>query len=125
MTVAVIDNDADVLHGMMLLLEGWGCQCIAGGSLGDVLAILQDRDIVPEAIIADYHLDIGDGISAIISLREKFGAHLPAILATADHGRDLKDEAAKLDIRLLNKPLKPAALRALVTQWRILEGAPL
>ncbi len=63
------------------------------------------------------------GFSAIISLREKFGVHLPAILATADRGHDRKDSAAKFDIRVLDKLLKPAALRALLTQWRILEGA--
>ncbi len=125
MIVAVIDNAPDILHGMRLLLEGWGCRCVAGADLQEFLAKLEDCDLVPDAIIADYHLDDGDGISAIIKLREKFGAHLPAILVTADRSRDLGDRAAQINIRVLNKPLRPAALRALLAQWRILEGAPL
>ncbi|MDP1909817.1 MAG: hypothetical protein Q8K85_16075, partial [Hyphomicrobium sp.] len=72
--------------------------------------------------IADYHLDEGNGISAISGLRDRFGAHLPAILVTADRSSDLRERAAKHDIRVLTKPLKPAALRALLAQWRILEG---
>ncbi len=123
MTVAVIDNEPEVLRGMTLLLEDWGCLCFAGADLEQVLRRLEDCPAAPGAVIADYHLDTSDGVSAITCLREKFGAHLPAILVTADHSRDLKDRAAKLDIRVLNKPLKPATLRALLSQWRVLEGA--
>ena len=43
---------------------------------------------------------------------------LPAILITADRSPHVRD-AARLDrISLLNKPLKPASLRALIGQWR-------
>ncbi len=122
MKVAVIDNEPDVLHGMTLLLEDWGCRCFAGADLEDVLAKLAERNAVPDVIIADYHLDSGDGISAVTLLREKFGRHLPAILVTADHSRELKDKAAELDIRVLNKPLRPAALRGLLSQLHMLEG---
>ena len=31
----------------------------------------------------------------------------------------MRDRAAELDIRVLNKPLRPAALRALLSQWRM------
>ncbi|QXX75338.1 PAS domain-containing hybrid sensor histidine kinase/response regulator [Methylovirgula sp. HY1] len=122
MFIAVIDNAPDVLHGMRLLLEGWGCQCVAGADLAELLAKQEECGHVPEALIADYHLDEGNGISAISGLRDRFGAHLPAILVTADRSSDLRDRAAKHDIRVLTKPLKPAALRALLAQWRILEG---
>jgi len=90
-----------------------------------VLAELEKHRARPDVIIADYHLDSGDGISAITVLRERFGAHLPAILVTADRSRELNDTAADRDIRVLNKPLRPATLRALLSQWRILEAAPL
>jgi hypothetical protein len=31
----------------------------------------------------------------------------------------VRDEARAQDVQLLNKPLKPAALRALMAQWRV------
>jgi hypothetical protein len=31
----------------------------------------------------------------------------------------VRDEARERDIQVLNKPLKPAALRALMAQWRV------
>lgn len=123
MVVAAIDNAPEVLYGMQLLLEGWGCRCIAGADLAELLTKLEESGLVPEAVVADYHLDSGDGISAVTKLRENFGAHLPAILVTADRSSGLADSAANLNIRVLNKPLKPAALRALLAHWRVLEGA--
>ena len=39
---------------------------------------------------------------------------MDAILITADRSAELRDAAANADIQLLNKPLKPAALRALL-----------
>lgn len=123
MSVAVIDNEPDVLNGMRLLLEDWGCRCFTGANCADVLTALIEAQVAPEAVIADYHLDEEDGIAAITALRETFGADLPAILVTADHSRDLADRAPQLAIKLLNKPLRPARLRALLAQWRILEGA--
>jgi hypothetical protein len=52
-------------------------------------------------------------------LRQRFGAELPAILVTADRSPPVRDEARAQDVQLLHKPLKPAALRALMAQWRM------
>jgi CheY-like chemotaxis protein len=48
---------------------------------------------------------------------------LPAILITADRSPAVREEARAQGIQLLNKPLKPAALRALLAQWRIMRAA--
>ena len=50
---------------------------------------------------------------------ELFGADLPAILITADRSPYVRDEARRCDAPVLNKPIKPAALRALMAQWRV------
>ena len=50
----------------------------------------------------------------------RFGADLPAILITADRSPHVREEArTRASIQLLNKPVKPAALRALLAQWRV------
>jgi CheY-like chemotaxis protein len=44
---------------------------------------------------------------------------VPAILITADRSLHVREEAQAEAVHLLNKPLKPASLRALITQWRV------
>jgi CheY-like chemotaxis protein len=54
-----------------------------------------------------------------VELRQRFGTDLPAILITADRSPHVRDAARTHDIQVLSKPLKPAALRALMAQWRV------
>jgi signal transduction histidine kinase/Na+/proline symporter len=121
--VLAIDNEPRILAGMNHLLMGWGCVMTVGADLAQAMAALETREITPHVIIADYHLDDSDGISAIAALREAYGADLPAILATADRSPEVRDLAASHNIRVLNKPLRPAALRALLSQWRAMRDA--
>jgi CheY-like chemotaxis protein len=121
--VLAIDNEPRILAGMNHLLMGWGCVVTVGADLAQAMAALETREITPDVIIADYHLDDSDGISAIAALREAYGADLPAILATADRSPEVRDLAASHNIRVLNKPLRPAALRALLSQWRAMRDA--
>ena len=119
MVVVAIDNEPRILEGMTVLLGGWGCQVIPAGSLKVAELALAAAKAVPQAIIADYHLDDIGGIETIVALRWKFGMEIPAILLTADRSQSVRLEADAKDIKLLNKPLKPAALRALLAQWRM------
>ena len=77
----------------------------------------------PDVIIADYHLDLGDGVAAIRGLRQRFGRSTPAILATADRSLEVRDEAARADVIVMTKPLKPAPLRAQLTRYAALREA--
>ena len=76
----------------------------------------------PTGFLVDYHLDGGNGIAAIAELRRRLGrktANVPAILITADRSLHVREEARAEGAHLLNKPIKPASLRALITQWRV------
>jgi CheY-like chemotaxis protein len=116
MRVLCIDNDQRILEGMRLLLEGWGCEVIthSGSKSIGVSAGLE----APDIILADYHLDGETGLDVIGQLRRRFGTILPAILATADRSNDVREAADRMDVPVLNKPLKPAALRTLITRIR-------
>ena len=81
--------------------------------------MIKNRIHPPAGLLVDYHLDHGDGIAAIGELRRLHGAGLPAILITADRSAVVRDAAHAHDIQVVNKPVKPAALRALLAQWRI------
>ena len=121
-TVLCIDNEPAVLDGMETLLRGWGCDVIKAPDLELALAALAEIDTVPNGLLIDYHLDEGNGLEAIAQLRQQCGG-LPAILITADRSPAVRDAARAQGIQVLNKPLKPAALRAMLAQWRVLRVA--
>ena len=114
----VIDNEPAILDGMKRLLEGWGCRVTTAASLDEALPLVGKKS-EPDVVIADYHLDHGNGLTAISALRVRAArTPLPAILLTADRTPHVREAAAALEVHLLNKPLKPGALRALLAQWR-------
>lgn len=117
MRLLVIDNEPAILDGMKRLLEGWGCQVRTAPSLEEALPHVGGKGEA-DVLIADYHLDHGNGLTAISALRARARTPMPAILLTADRTPHVREAANALDVYLLNKPLKPAALRALLAQWR-------
>ena len=118
-TVLCIDNDLTILDGMETLLGGWGCRVLKAPDLATAIAVTGEAKISPDGLLVDYHLDDGSGITAIKELRRRFGAGLTAILITADRSPQVREEARVNGVQVLNKPVKPAALRALLTQWRM------
>jgi CheY-like chemotaxis protein len=120
--VLAIDNEPRVLEGLRALLGRWGCLVATAHGLEEARTAL-DAFGVPDVIIADYHLDSGDGVAAIRAVRERFGRSTPAILATADRSLEVRDKAAREAVVVMNKPLKPAPLRALLTRYSAVREA--
>jgi Na+/proline symporter/signal transduction histidine kinase/CheY-like chemotaxis protein len=118
-----IENEPQVLAGMQALLSGWGCHVIAVPGLDAALAALEDNAPRPDALLVDYHLDDGNGIDAVTALRARLRSEVPAALVTADRSPAVRNEARSKDIQVLNKPVKPAALRAFLAQWRVARPA--
>jgi Na+/proline symporter/CheY-like chemotaxis protein len=115
----VIDNEPAIIDGMQLLLGGWGCEVATARNQAEALESARAQR--PDAILADFHLDHGeDGLSVIAAIRDALqGPPVAAVLLTADRTVPVRERAAGADVHLLNKPLKPAALRALLAQWRV------
>ena len=120
--ILAIDNEPRVLEGMRVLLSRWGCVVATAHGLAEAREAIA-RFGSPDVIIVDYHLDQGDGVEAVRTLRAELGWAAPAILATADRSLEVREEAAGADIIILNKPLKPAPLRAQLTRYRALRQA--
>ena len=121
-TALCIDNEPSVLDGMETLLRSWSCEVIKAPDLETALAVIGESPLMPNGLLVDYHLDHGNGIEAITELRRRFG-DLPAILITADRSPAVREQARTQGIQLLHKPIKPAALRALLAQWRMMRAA--
>jgi len=120
-TALCIDNEPAVLDGMETLLRGWGCEAIKASGLAEALAAVAERPSAPTGFLIDYHLDHGTGIEALRVLRRVCG-DVPAILITADRSPTLREQARMEGAQLLHKPVKPAALRAMLAQWRVLRA---
>ncbi|MBF7010203.1 sensor histidine kinase, partial [Novosphingobium sp. HR1a] len=118
--VLVIDNDPGILAGMEALLENWGLDVVTANDPSDAAA-LAALEQGPAMLIVDYHLDDRlTGDRAVAMLREKAGRAVPAMVITADRGPETKAQLAELALPLLNKPVKPAQLRALLRQMDVL-----
>lgn len=116
--IVCIENDRAILDGMKTLLTGWDAKVIAAVdpvTAAEAIAATNER---VTGLLVDYHLDRGNGIAAIRDIRQRFGDGIPAILITADRSPHVRDAAREDGIVVLNKPVKPAALRALLAQWR-------
>jgi Na+/proline symporter/signal transduction histidine kinase/CheY-like chemotaxis protein len=120
--VLCIDNDSNILEGMQTLLGGWGCSVHKARDLNTAQQLIGQTKVRLDGLLVDYHLDRGNGLDAIKQLRWRLG-DLPAILVTADRSPRLRASARNRHVQVLNKPVKPAALRALLLQWRVRRAA--
>ncbi|MEO0800197.1 MAG: PAS domain-containing hybrid sensor histidine kinase/response regulator [Pseudomonadota bacterium] len=115
--VVCIDNEPAILEGMRTLLGNWGCNVIVGPDAATVRGALRDAEGIPNVIFADYHLDGGTGDDAIFKLREALAAEIPGVIITADHSDERVRAVREQGLALLRKPVKAAAVRALLNQY--------
>ncbi|MCT7357968.1 PAS domain-containing hybrid sensor histidine kinase/response regulator [Thalassolituus pacificus] len=106
-----IDNDAEVLAGMNALLSSWQC---------DVFSCSDEQEaeqvpFKPQIMLADYQLDNDvTGLQVMSMLRRHFNEEIPGVLISADPRPSVAEEAKSLGFYFLKKPVRPAALRALI-----------
>ncbi len=119
-SVLCLDNEPAILDGMEVLLTSWGCHVIKATSKQQAVDhACASGAVPPDLILADYHLDRETGIDAIDALWTALGVSVPAIIITADRSPEVQAAARAQGFQILRKPLKPAALRAVMAQVRI------
>jgi DNA-binding response OmpR family regulator len=115
--VLCIDNEQEILDGMHGLLSKWGARPLIAGTLAEALTQLDEGGAIPSLLLIDYHLDDGvTGLEVIDALRDKAGVALPAAILTANYTTEVADLVRDAGHALLHKPIKPAALRALINR---------
>ena len=115
-SILVIDNEPAVLESMRVLLERWGCGVLTASGKVQALEVLEHAGQIPAIILADYHLDNGlTGYDAVHGVRRYLGKDIPAAIITADRSDDTRKLLRAQYLPILNKPVKPNRLRALMT----------
>ncbi|MBC7974565.1 MAG: hybrid sensor histidine kinase/response regulator [Myxococcales bacterium] len=116
--IVIVEDEPAVREGLEVLLAGWGARIVSFASVVDARAWSDAQDPTqtrPSLIIADYRLGHGEtGVGAILGLRARFGAALPAIVVTGSSMTGHDKEALEHDFHLLIKPVLPNKLRAMI-----------
>ena len=115
--IICLENEPAVLAGIETLLTDWGCRVLAVRDRASAVASMDGRNVTPNLLLIDYHLD-GDvsGIGVADELQAYWGGRVPGIIITADHTQDAKRAASAHGYEVLPKPVRPAALRALMNR---------
>ncbi|MAL98876.1 MAG: histidine kinase [Alteromonadaceae bacterium] len=115
LSVLCVDNEDTILEGMVALLSNWGCSAIAARSLSEARERLAGT--VPDIVLGDYQLDDdANGLDTMDSLRTDWNTAVPGILITGFVSDEVRLDARHRGYQVLYKPVKPAALRALINK---------
>jgi signal transduction histidine kinase len=114
-TIVIVEDEPAVRLGLEVLLAGWGASIVALESVAATRAWAERAAAAPALVIADYRLEDGEtGVAAIVALRRRFGAAVPAIVVTGSSMTGHEREALEHDFHLLIKPVLPNKLRAMI-----------
>ncbi len=115
--ILCIDNDLSILDGMKALLEQWDCKVECASSLEEAIKRLGGSTDLFDMLLVDYHLgEKENGIEVVETIRSRFGEAMAAVLVTADRSKEVSLLAKAKSILILNKPVKPAALRVMISR---------
>ncbi|MBK8770508.1 MAG: PAS-domain containing protein [Rhizobiales bacterium] len=114
--VLAVDNETSIVEGLSALLANWNVTVIPATSAAEAVEQMERHGAEIDAVLADYHIHREDGIALVQALRRRAKRHIPAILITADRSKRVQDDAQAASIHYLRKPVKPASLRASLSQ---------
>lgn len=115
--ILVVDNEPSILDGMTALLQGWSCNTLCASSSVNAIKLIEEQNFTPDIILMDYHLDDSlTGTMALKDLSRLWPVKVPAVVITADRTDEVQSEIRQSAAQHLNKPIKPAALRAMINK---------
>jgi CheY-like chemotaxis protein len=129
--VVVLEPDEQVRAALEGLLLSWGCAVFAAAALEPALQRLQDGDFAPSALVCDIALARPPGVDAeqdglfpspdlgaVGVLRRCMGVQIPACLFDGPGEAALRAQWQEQGVVVLDKPVRPAKLRAWLRRLR-------
>ena len=113
--VLCMENEPAVLAGIEALLSSWGCHTVGVRDRESAMSWVRKGEAAPDILVFDYHLDRGEsGLELAEEIQDLWGSRVPSIVITADHTQGAQTAANARGCQILRKPVKPAALRAVM-----------
>ncbi|WP_284500353.1 hybrid sensor histidine kinase/response regulator [Microbulbifer litoralis] len=108
--VVCVDNEPSILEAMRALLSGWGCKVHCARNRREALSLPR-----PDLLLMDFHLDDElDGIGLARQMMSNWDGAVPCAIISAENTDLVKNRAQRAGWQFLQKPLRAAALRALL-----------
>ena len=115
--IVVVEDEASVRDGLVVLLQDWGAQVLAFDGVAAVREwIASAAFAAPDLLIVDYRLPGGTtGLDVLADVRAACaGRTVPAIVVTGSTMAGHEAHAAEHDYHVLIKPVLPNKLRAMI-----------
>lgn len=110
LVVLLVENDLELRRAMTLLLKKWNVDVLDAKAPEEALALLDEIDMVPDALLIDYQLDHDEsGLDLLDNLVARYG-EIPARIVSADRSAELRQLCSGRGVGLLNKPIDPMLL---------------
>jgi CheY-like chemotaxis protein len=110
--VVVVDDNPDILEWLVEVLSRTGYRVVSAGSVAD--ANQQMVDLSPDAVLFDYFLPDGDGVTLALELRQR----VPGVQVVVMSGTELAQRDAaiceKAHFPILRKPFLAEDLQAVL-----------
>jgi CheY-like chemotaxis protein len=121
----LIDPYAGSREGLRASLEAEGCQVVVAADANHAMTLVRTGGL--DMGVIDLDLSPARGIVRtaweLAGLFRVLNPSAPLVLFVAELGRDVVTEAASLHALVLEKPINPARLRAVVRQLRTTTAA--
>jgi signal transduction histidine kinase len=115
LTIAVIEDDAQVRDSLAGLLRRWGHDVLCAASADELLREHTRAPRMVNAVIADYRLrGAVTGDLQVRQLYDAWGAQPAALIVTGDTAPERLRSLADCGLPWLSKPVQPARLRSWV-----------
>ncbi|MEP2639480.1 PAS-domain containing protein [Roseobacter sp.] len=110
----LVEDNPQLAEATIAMIEGFGTTVIHANNAQEALDILQDIELVPDALLIDYHLGAGHtGTALYQDITARYGG-VPTAIISAERTKSLRDTCKELGLDLVSKPLDKNRLRALL-----------
>lgn len=109
--VALVEDNPAVRMALTAALESIGHEVIAAESTRGLLDACAER--VPAIVLSDFRLPGGEtGLDVIATVRQRHGAHLPALIMTGETDPEFMRTIAEHGVAVIHKPVELAVLNS-------------
>lgn len=111
----LVEDNQQLAEATTAMIEGFGTTVIHASNAQDALEILQDIQLVPDALLIDYQLGSGQsGTELYREITARYGA-VPTAIVSAERTKTLRDACKNLGLELVPKPIEKHRLKSLLS----------